>query len=323
MQVESSERRMSYVLEYILRKYGVLIATIVLMIIFSILSPRFMTTRNMLTLLRQISMLAIVSTGMTFVMAAGGFDMSVGYVIGLVNITLALSLKAGFGTFISLLLASLTGIAAGAMNGLLVAYVGLPDFIGTFAVGSIVYGLKMMITRGNPVMLWDAPKSFLFIGQGFLGPIPFPIIIMILILIFASFVMQYTRLGRRLYYIGGNPTAALYSGINIKWYRFLSFIISGLCVAGTSIVLTSRVGSGQPLAGEEYLLDAISAVFLGLTMFGEGEPNVPGTFVGAFLIGMLTNALTLMNVPYYFQFITKGTAVILAVMVSIISRRKE
>jgi len=307
----------------LLKKYGVLIATFVLMVIFSFATPAFMTSRNMLMLLRQISMLTMVSIGMTFVMAAGGFDMSVGYAIGLINVTVALALKSGMGVFLSLVLALLAGMGVGALNGVLVSFVGLPDFIGTFAVGSIAFGLKMMVTRGNPIMLWDAPKGFSFIGQGYVGAIPFPIILMVTAIVLTSFVMKYTRLGRRLYYIGGNKTAALYSGINVKRYRFLSFVISGFCVAVTSIILTSRVGSGQPLAGEEYLLDAISAVFLGMTMFGEGEPNVPGSFVGAFLIGMLTNALTLMNVAYYFQYITKGVAVILAVTVSIISRSKE
>ncbi len=302
----------------LIRQYGTVIAAVVILIFFCITAKNFMTSGNMFMLLRQMSVLTIVSLGFTFVMGAGGFDMSLGNNVGLVSIIFAIVLLKT-GNFLLAFVAGLAvGLIVGALNGSLVAVIGLPDFIGTFAIGSAVYGVKMLITKGNPLFFPDAVSpAFLFLGQGYVGPIPFPVIIMVAFTILVSFVLERTVFGRRVYAIGGNPVAALYAGIKTKKYRFITFIISGLSVALAAVVLTSRLGSSQPLAGEDLLLDAISVVFLSTTMFGEGEPTGKGTFVGAFIITMLTNGLTMLNVAYYFQYITKGLVVILAVLVSV------
>lgn len=302
----------------LLRRYGTVIAALAIFIVFSVTARNFFSTSNLLLLLRQMSMLTIISLGFTFVMAAGGFDMSIGNATGLVNILFAVVLINTNSFWLALLVALVIGIGIGVVNGTLVAYVGLPDFIGTFAVGSIVYGIKMLITKGNPIFFDDTvPAIFPFIGQGYIGPIPFPVILMILFVALAIFVLTRTRLGRRVYAIGGNAVASLYAGINVKRYRMITFMISGLTVALAAVILTSRLGSAQPLAGEEFLLDAIAVVFLSTTMFGEGEPTGSGTFVGALIISMLNNGLTMLNVPYYFQYITKGTVVIFAVVLAV------
>jgi ribose transport system permease protein len=140
---------------------------------------------------------------------------------------------------------------------------------------------------------------------------------MILMIILTMFLLKKTTLGRRIYSIGGNRIASQYSGINVKKYRFITFLLAGLFLSFASIILTSRLGSAQPLAGEDFLLDTIAAVFLSTTMFGEGEPTAEGTFIGAFIITMMTNGLTMMNVEYYFQYITKGLVVILSVLLSV------
>ena len=306
----------------IIRKYGTAIAGVIIFIGFSFTTKYFLTTHNFLLMLKQMSMLTIISLGFTFVMAAGGFDMSIGFVTGLINVFFA-SVLLHTGNFpLAILIALLIGSLVGLTNGILAAYIGLPDFIATFAIGSIALGIDMMYTGGNPVFLQNPPEAFLFIGQGYLGPIPFPIIVMLAVLVAALVILNRTKLGMRIYAIGGNPTAVLYAGINVKFYRLLTFIISGLSVAATSIVLTSRLGSGQPQAGENYLLDAISVCFLSTTMFGEGEPNGAGVFVGAFIITMLNCGLTMLNVTYYFQYITKGIVVILAVTSSILMGQK-
>jgi len=274
-------------------------------------------------LLRQMSMLTIISLGFTFVMGAGGFDMSIGNATGLINIIFAIVILNTNSFWIALLAALLVGVTIGVLNGTLVAYIGLPDFIGTFAVGSIIYGVKMLITKGNPIFFNDTvPKIFFFIGQGYVGPIPFPVILMAFFVGLAIFILNKTSLGRRVYAIGGNSIASLYAGINVKRYRLITFIVSGLSVAIASVILTSRLGSAQPLAGEEFLLDAISVVFLSTTMFGDGEPTGSGTFVGALIISMMNNGLTMLNVPYYFQYITKGTVVIFAVVLSVVLGQK-
>jgi ribose/xylose/arabinose/galactoside ABC-type transport system permease subunit len=304
-----------------LRKFGTVLGAAIIFIFFAVAVPSFFTTTNIMLLLRQMSMLTIVSLGFTFVMAAGGFDMSVGMSTGLVNMVLAGVILATGNAFLAVCAALATGLALGLVNGALVAYIGLPDFIGTFAIGSVAYGLKMLSTKGNPIF-FNAPPAFNAIGQGYVGLVPVPVIIMFVVVAVAVFALNRTTLGRRISAIGGNPVACTYAGINVRRYRMLTFLISGLAVALASIILTSRLGSGQPLAGEDFLLDAISAVFLSTTMFGEGEPTAAGAFVGAFIISMLNNGLTMLNVPYYFQYITKGGVVILAVMLSVLMGQK-
>jgi len=306
----------------IIRKYGTAIAGVLIFAGFSFTTKYFLSAHNFLLMLKQMSMLTIISLGFTFVMAAGGFDMSIGFVTGLINVFFASVLLHTGNLPLAILIALLIGSLVGLTNGALAAYIGLPDFIATFAIGSIALGIDMMYTGGNPVFLQNPPEAFLFIGQGYLGPVPFPIIVMFAVLIVVLIVLNRTKLGMRIYAIGGNPRAALYSGINVKLYRLLTFIISGLSVAVASIVLTSRLGSGQPQAGANYLLDAISVCFLSTTMFGEGEPTAEGVFVGAFIITMLNCGLTMLNVTYYFQYITKGIVVILAVTSSILMGQK-
>ncbi len=301
-----------------IRKYGTVIGALILFIVFSLIIERFLTASNILMLLRQMSMLTIIALGFNFVMGAGGFDMSIGSACGLIAMVFALTLLGTGSLLLALSAALLCGLLVGLINGMLVAYIGLPDFIATFAVGSIIYGVKMLMTRGNPVSYpSDISPVFAFIGRGFVGPFPFPVIIMFFIFILTVFVLYRTSFGRRVYAIGGNPVASLYAGINIKKYRLATFVISGLSVALASIILTSRLGSAQPLAGEEFLLDVIAVVFLSTTMFGEGEPTPSGTFIGALIISMLNNGLTMLNVPYYFQFITKGSVVIVAVLLAV------
>lgn len=304
-----------------LRKFGTVLGAAIIFVFFAVSVPSFFTTTNIMMLLRQMSMLTIVSLGFTFVMAAGGFDMSVGNATGLVNMVLAGLIVSTGNVFLAIGAALATGLAVGLVNGTLVAVIGLPDFIGTFAVGSIAFGLKMLYTKGNPIF-FNAPPVFNAIGQGYVGLVPVPVIIMFAALAVAVFVLNRTTTGRRIGAIGGNSVACTYAGIDVRRYRMLTFLISGLAVALASVILTARLGSGQPQAGEDFLLDAISAVFLSTTMFGEGEPTAAGAFVGAFIISMMNNGLTMLNVPYYFQYITKGGVVILAVMLSVLMGQK-
>jgi ribose/xylose/arabinose/galactoside ABC-type transport system permease subunit len=306
----------------VLRKYGTVIGTVFIFIIFSLVIDRFFTFRNLFMLLRQMSMLTIIACGFTFVMAAGGFDMSIGNVTGLVGMIFAIVLVNTSNFWLSLLVGLGVGLFVGLINAMLVAYINLPDFIGTLAVGSIAYGIKMLLTKGNPIFIMNPPEIFTFIGQGYVGAIPFPVILMLVFLVITIFILHKTKLGRRIYAIGGNTIASVYAGINVKWYRMITFLVSGLSVSIAAIIMTSRLNSGQPLAGENFLLDVIAAVFLSTTMFGEGEPNAMGAFVGALIISMLNNGLTMLNVPYYFQYITKGMVVIAAVMLAVVMGQK-
>jgi len=306
----------------LIKKYGTPFGGLVIFVFFSLYTEYFATMDNIFTMLKQMSMLTILALGFTFVMGAGGFDMSIGFSIGLATVFMSTVLVSTGNLFFALLVALAIGIAVGITNGFLVAYLNLPDFIATFGIGQIAYGIKMMYTKGHPIFLSNVPESFFYIGQGHLGPIPFPIVIMFGLFIVAFLVLNWTRFGQHIYAIGGNPSAALYAGINVKFYRFLTFVISGLAIGITSIVLTSRLGSGQPAAGEAYLLDVISVAFLSTTMFGEGEPNAKGIIIGAFIITIISSGLTMMGVAYYFKWITKGTVVILAITLSALMGQK-
>jgi ribose/xylose/arabinose/galactoside ABC-type transport system permease subunit len=300
------------------RRYGTALFGLVVFAFFSIFAENFLSWNNQMILLRQMSMLTIVALGFTFVMAAGGFDMSLGNAAGLINVLFGIVYIATGNLMLAILTAIMVSLCVSSVNGLLVGVIGLPDFIATFAVGTITYGLKMLITKGNPKTLpADFGDAIFFIGQGRIGSVPFPVIIMIVMVLITMFILKKTTLGRRIYAIGGNRTASQYSGINVKKYRFITFVLAGLFLSLASVILTSRLGSAQPLAGEDFMLDTIAAVFLSTTMFGEGEPTAEGTFIGAFIITMMTNGLTMMSVEYYFQYITKGLVVILSVLLSV------
>lgn len=305
------------------QRYGTVLGGLLVFAGFALFVPHFGTRMNFLLILKQMSMLTILSLGFTFVMAAGGFDMSIGFAVGLMNVLFATILIASGNLFLAVMVTLGAGVVLGATNGLLVAYLRLPDFIATFAMGSVVFGVNMLFSGGHPVFLRRPSAAFIAIGRGHIGPIPMPVVIMAGVFILALLVLKRTRLGRHIYAIGGNPLAALYAGINVRRKRFYTFLISGLSIATTSIVLTSRLGSGQPGAGEGFLLDVISVCFLSTTMFGDGEPTAAGVFVGAFIITMLTNGLTMLGVPFYFQYITKGSVVILAVLLSVLLGSKR
>lgn len=312
----------------VLRKYGTVMGALVVFVLFSLTAKNFFTLSNFMQLLRQMSTLTVISLGFTFVMAADGFDMSIGHATGMIGIVFITVLLAADNIFLALIAAIGAGVCIGAVNGLLIAYIGLPDFIGTFAVGSVLYGLKMLVTKGNPIYVdmsttTPALSSFRFIGQGYVwGKVPFMVIIMIVTIFVAAIVLSKTKLGRRIYAIGGNREAALFAGVDVKRYKMVTFMISGVAVAVTAVMLTSRLSSAQPAAGESYLMHAISSVYLSTTMFGEGEPTALGTVVGAFIISMLNNGLTMLGVTYYFQDITTGVVVILAVLISVVLSKK-
>lgn len=308
------------------RRYATALFGVLLFVIFSLVADNFCTWSNLMIMLRSMSMLCICSLGFTFVMAAGGFDMSLGNASGLVNMIFVYSLIASKSLPLALAAAVAVGLAVGLINGVLSGVIGLPDFIATYAVGSVTYGIKMLLSRGNPTTIpkdIGLPQLTFTIGQGriplFGGlSIPVPVIIMAVFCVIVVFILKKTPLGRRIYAIGGNKVASQYGGINVKKYRVITFLFSGAFLAVASVIQTSRLGSGQPLAGEDFMLDTIAAVYLSTTMFGEGEPTPEGTIIGVFIITMLTNGLTMLGLEYYFQYITKGIVVILAVLISIL-----
>jgi ribose transport system permease protein len=305
------------------RKWGTLIGFILLVLIFSLLRPAvFPTARNLGNIIEQVATLAIVSAMLTMVMVIGDFDLSVGTLASLAGVVAAdLMANRGLGILPAVLIALAVGALGGALNGLLVAYGGLSAFVATLATMTAYGGIALLYTNGATIFS-NIPEDFRVLGQGALGPIPTPVIIMLLVVLAAWVVMEQTVFGRRLYAIGGNPEASHLAGINVRLLRLLSYVLSGLGAALAGVILTSRLFSAHPQAGNPFMLNAAAAVFLGATAFREGEPHVVGTLLGVLIMGVLGNGMNILGVNSYIQAILTGIIIVLAVLLSGLSRRR-
>jgi len=291
---------------------GVLIGLIVLIAIFSILSDRFLRLDNLISVANQVSMVFIISVGMTMVIILAGIDLSVGSVAGLAGMITAGFLSAGHGMFVAIGAGLLVGAAVGLFNGLVITKVGITDFIVTLATMSIADGLIYAYTGGYPIYK-NIPASFQLIGQGYVGVIPVPVILAFVIFLVGNFVLSRCRLGTYFYATGGNREAARLSGIKVDSIRIWGYVICGVLAALAGIIMTARLGSGQPTAGNTFLFDTIGATVLGGTSMMGGEGTMIGTVIGVAIIGIITNGLTLLNVSFFYEEVIKGMIIILAV----------
>jgi ribose transport system permease protein len=299
----------------LLKRYGTLFGLLILCIYFAFTTGSFLTFNNVINILTQITMIAICSIGMSYAILSGNIDLSVGSVVSLVSIMGSMAMVATGSTLIGILTCLVVGGIFGLFNGFLIAYIGVPAFVCTLASSSIATGLTFMMCKGLPIYE-GITKGFIWLGQGYIGPIPVPPIILIILFVIGYIHLTQTRSGRYLIAVGGNCEASRLAGINTKRIIMLAFSVSGLAAACSGIILTARLGTGQPIGGGTYTLDAIASSFLGQTVFRPGEVNLPGTFVGALIIGILNNGLTLLNIPYYFQDLFKGFLIILAVAIN-------
>jgi ribose transport system permease protein len=301
-------------------KLGIIIVTIALALLFSILSSDFFTWSNIINIMRQTSVSAILAAGMTFVILTGGIDLSVGAIVALAGV---------FGVFLSLHVAApvamvggiLIGALAGFINGILSSKMKLPSIIVTLGSMTFLRGFAYIITGGYPLVVTS--QSFKDLGGGFFLGIPNPIYIMFLIFILSYVVLKYTTFGRNIYMIGGNEEAARLTGIKVESRLTWVYTISGLFAGIAGVILASRLFSGQPNVGTGYELDAIAAVVLGGTSLTGGVGTIVGTLFGAMFMGILSNGLTLLNVPYYWQLVIKGLVIILAIYIDRVRRKNS
>jgi ribose transport system permease protein len=306
----------------VIREYGTLIALACLVGAFSLLSPAvFPTLPNAINILRQISLLAIIATGATVVTVVGEFDLSIGAMASFGGVLAAGWVSSGMNIGLAVLLALLLSFVFGLANGFLITYFGVYSFITTLAMGTILGGVTFWYTGGSTIF-GGIPDAFLWFGQSNLGPIPVPTILMFVVVVTFWFVLSSLEFGRRLYAIGGNPTAARLCGINVRRDKTIAFGLTAVLAAATGIILASRLGSAHPTAGGGLFLQSYAAVFLGMTAFSNGVPNVWGTFVGSLIIGVLANGLTILNVPYFLQDIITGCIIILAVIAQSVEARR-
>lgn len=304
-----------------LQRYGILIALAVLCIVLSLVSDNFLSSRNIINVLRQTSINGILAIGMTFVILTRGIDLSVGSVVALVGVvsaSFATTSSAGFipgapyMPLVPMLVGVATGIAVGAMSGLAVARFSVPAFVATLGMLSAARGLTLIYSGGRPVpALTD---GYRWIGTGDIAGIPVPIVLFALVFAVAHFVLTRTRFGRHVYAVGGNPHAAKVSGLPVRRIRFAVYAISGALAGIAGMVLAARTGSALPQAGVAYELDAIAAVVIGGTSLVGGVGRVTGTVIGALLIGVMNNGLDLLGVESYYQQVIKGALIVAAVL---------
>lgn len=304
------------------RDYPIVLVVIVMSIILSFVAPNFLTNTNIMNVLRQVSMIAILAVGAYFVLVGGNFDLSVGSTVGLVSCLFAIFMSRwNIPPYISIVISLGVGVLMGCMNGLLVAKLGIPAFIATLGTMSINRGAVYVMT--NNYSISGINEKIQFLGTGYFMGLPVPVVIMIVLFLIAELVSQFTKYGRYLYSTGGNKEAAYLAGINTTKMIFSTFAISGFFAAISAIILTARVASGQPNAGIGWELEAVTAAVIGGVSIYGGVGRVFGVLFGAILIGILNNGMTLLDVSANYQQIIKGLVLILAIGFDVIRAKKN
>lgn len=297
-----------------------LLGLVALAVALTLTSDRFLTWENLGNIGRQVSINAIIATGMTLVILSGGIDLSVGAVMTLAMTFGAGAMLAGLPVPLAIAIALFTGLAFGAVNGVLVAYARLPAIIVTLATMEIPRGIALLYTGGYP--LANLPASFGVIGRGEVLGIHIPTLVMFAVVVAGHLFLTRFVAGRALYAVGGNEEAAYLSGVAVKRTKVLAYTLSGLAAAVAGVVLASRLMSGQPNAGVGFELDAIAAVVLGGTSIAGGRGSVLSTLVGAITLGVLNNGLNLLDVSPYTQKIVKGGLILVAVYLGSFKRER-
>ena len=302
------------------KNIGVIIAFIVLCTVLSIASPVFLSLENILKLSRQAVWFAIMGFGMTFVIGMGGIDLSIGSTLAMCGLLLADMMLAGVNIYLSIVIVLLLGAFIGFINGIIIAKMGIADFIATLAVMSITRGLVMVYSKGLPIYGLRFAE-FQFIGQGYLGPVPVPIIWALIILVICFYLMYRTKFGRYTLSIGSNAEAAKLVGINIPKIKIMVYSLMGLLAAVAGVILTSRLEAAMPEAGEGYELDVIAATVIGGTSMAGGKASIVGTAIGALLMAVVRNGLNLLNVNTFWHQVVIGTIILIAVIIDKLSTK--
>ena len=312
------------VLGYLKDNIGIIIALFamcIFLVIFPTTRTTFLTTKNVFNILRQNASNLFLATGMTMVIILGGIELSVGSVIALSGCVAAgCVVFLGLPEVVGFLAGILVGALVGMFNGFVICKTEIPPFIVTLASMNISKGIALVYTTGAPIRCMT--DAFKFPGAGYVGPVPTPVILMIIIFVIACFIVNRTQLGRHIYAVGGNAQAAKFSGINVSKVKFIVYTYTGVMAGIAGIVIASRLYSGQPTAGDGAEMDAIASVVVGGTSMSGGSGRLGGTLIGVLIIGVLNNGLNLMGVDSDWQYIVKGLVILLAVYVDFIRNKK-
>lgn len=293
-----------------------LMAYLVLVIVFSVLSPYFFSVRNFMNVGINASIIGITATGMTMVLLMGGIDLSVGSVAALVGIIIAILMKGGMPISVVVVIGLIVGLLSGLINGLLITKVKINPLITTLATMAIYRGITFVSTGGLSIMITN--RDFDFFGRTFILGIPVSVLIMAVLYVIFAYMLRHTKSGRKVYAVGGNAEASRLSGINVDRVRLMAYTISGLTAAISGMVLASQTGTGLPNAGTGMELNAIAATILGGTSLAGGKGNIVGTFLGVLILSTLSNGLTLLNVPSFYQMIAQGIVLLVAVTLDVL-----
>jgi ribose transport system permease protein len=301
-------------------KFILIIILVVLCAFLSLTTDYFATSLNVTAILSQMSLNGVLAVGMTFCILIGGIDLSVGSMLSLSGVMVAICLRVNMNPVMACLVAVLVGAFCGLLNGLMVTFGRLPPFIATLGMLSIAQGTALILTSGRA--LFGMLGSIVPIGSGKLGIIPYIWIIMLVCFVVAYFILEHTRAGRYIYTIGGNAEAARLSGIRINVYKGLPFLISGITAGLAGVMMSARLNSAEPTVGSGMEMDAIAAVIIGGTSFTGGTGTISGTFIGALIMSVLRNGMIHMGVGSYPQQIVIGSIVVIMVMVDTLSKNK-
>jgi ribose transport system permease protein len=303
------------------RDLGTLLGLILLALAFGSLTDVFFTQRNLINILQQSSINACLAIGMTLVIISGGIDLSVGATAALCAVLSATLLKYGGGSPAVVILVSLSiGALCGLFNGAIIAYVGLQPFIVTLGTLSIYRALALLYTGGNPVLA--LPNEFRRIFTSDLFGLPVPVVIVGVLAIIASIVLAKTPIGEYIFAVGGNEEAARVSGVPIGLTKITAYVASGMLAALASVILMARLGAAEPTLGNLWELDAIAAAAIGGASLMGGKGSIFGTILGAIVLGMMRNGLTLLNVQAFYQLLATGIIILLAMLVDRLTRGK-
>lgn len=307
----SAERILSFY-----EKYGIIFILILELIIFSFASGNFLTSGNLFLVGRQVSFYGIAAVGMTMVLLVGEIDISVGSILAFTGcLSATLIMKMGVPLLPAFLITILASVVFGLFSGMVTAFLRVPSLIGTLAMQTIIKGFTYLMTGGAAVS--GLPPAYKFLGQGFvLGIIPVPLIVMAVVFVLGFVFLNRTFIGRRLYAVGGNAEAARLSGIRTRGMVVVTFVVSSVCAAVAGILMSARLGTGQPSIGGDFAMDVLTATVLGGVTLRGGKGFVLNVFVGAFIIGILSNGLVMLGVLEYWQWIIKGLVFLFAVTMS-------
>ena len=296
----------------VLKRRAIWVFLLLMIVFFSVMSGNFLTMRNLLNVVKQVSIYGIASVGMTYVILLGGIDLATGSIISFINILAAyLMVNMGWNPILAVICSLVASTVIGFLNGIIIAEIKMPALIVTFASQTIFAGIAYIICNGTQISRF--PESFLVIGQGYVGPIPVPVIIMIICFAVGAFILVKTYFGRYFYALGGNEEAAELSGIHVKKVKCLVYSLSGLFAGIAGLVMLARANTGQPNAGVGYEFDVITCVVLGGVSVNGGSGKISNVIAGVLIIGVLSNGMVLLNISSYMQMVIKGIILLLAV----------